>query len=581
MKIPCRPTGSEQCGAVANSLPLMNRANVNTALASAFAEELVRSGVERAVISPGSRSTPLAVALYREPGLEVSVVIDERSAGFFALGAAQAVGMPVALLCTSGTAAANYHPAVAEADLSALPLIVLTADRPPELRDTGSGQTIDQIKLYGDAVRWFSEVGCHDADDSGLLHFRSLACRAVSLAAGDPRPGPVHLNFAWREPLSPVEVPGSVTAGSPIALEGNGRLPLTEVVRSPATPSEARLGHLADMIESSPRGLILAGRQTDIALREPLAALAEASGYPVLAEPTSQFRSGPHDRRSVISTYDSIVYEHGDELLPDLVLRFGETPTSKRLRTWISARPGTAQVIVDGSYGWYDPGRAADQLVRSPGPDTAAALAERIESAGDPGYRSAWLEAERNNLSALRDTLAPGRALGPAALQVFLSGHYGDGEIVYTNSSRPIRDQEEYLVPTDADVRFLANRGANGIDGLISSGIGAAAASGQSTTIVTGDVGLLHDLGGLKLFGLAEARLRVIVVNNGGGAIFDALPQKRHMPEQEFLDLMTTPPGIEAEAAAALFNIPYLRAEDPAELGEALDFGSALIEVPV
>src|ERR1700755_179052 len=210
----------------------MDPTNAHTALASAFVEELARGGLKRAVVSPGSRSTPLAVALWRESAIEVAVILDERSAGFFALGAAQATGEPVALLCTSGTALANYHPAVAEADLSALPLIVLSADRPPELRGVGAGQVIDQIKTFGESVRWFCEVGTHDADDAGLLHLRSVAARALARSRGEIRPGPVHLNLPWREPLSPVPVEGAVTATDPLALHGRDRArPLTAVTR--------------------------------------------------------------------------------------------------------------------------------------------------------------------------------------------------------------------------------------------------------------------------------------------------------------------------------------------------------------
>jgi len=198
----------------------MDPTNANTALASVFVEELARGGLRRAVVSPGSRSTPLAVALWRQAEIEVSVIVDERSAAFFALGAAQATGAPVAMLCTSGTAAANYHPAICEADESALPLIALTADRPPELRGIGAGQTIDQLKLYGSSVRWFCEVGTHTADGDGLLHYRSVACRALAAARGEPRSGPVHLNLPWREPLAPIPAEGAVTATEPLALEG-------------------------------------------------------------------------------------------------------------------------------------------------------------------------------------------------------------------------------------------------------------------------------------------------------------------------------------------------------------------------
>ncbi|HWP33740.1 MAG TPA: 2-succinyl-5-enolpyruvyl-6-hydroxy-3-cyclohexene-1-carboxylic-acid synthase, partial [Solirubrobacterales bacterium] len=215
----------------------MDPTNGNTALASAFVEELARGGVRHAVLSPGSRSTPIAIALWRQAEIDVRVIVDERSAAFFALGAAQASGAPVAMLSTSGTAAANFHPAICEADESALPLIVLSADRPPELRDVGAGQTIDQIKLYGSSVRWFCEVGVHDADDDGLLHYRSVACRALAVSRGEPRPGPVHLNLPWREPLAPFPVEAAVSATDPLALEGRDPRPLTAVTPIDMEPS--------------------------------------------------------------------------------------------------------------------------------------------------------------------------------------------------------------------------------------------------------------------------------------------------------------------------------------------------------
>src|SRR3954451_16226819 len=207
-------------------------ANRNTALASAMAEELARSGVERAVISPGSRSTPLAIALWREPEIDVTVILDERSAGFFALGSALATGRPAAVLCTSGSAAANLHPAVVEADEAGVPLIVLTADRPPELRDIGAGQTIDQLKLYGDAVRWFCDVGTHEADDDGLLHFRAVTCRAYAAAMGDALSAPVLLNAPRAEPRAPVPAAGQVAARARLALEGRGDAPHQDVPRA-------------------------------------------------------------------------------------------------------------------------------------------------------------------------------------------------------------------------------------------------------------------------------------------------------------------------------------------------------------
>ncbi|HWO16930.1 MAG TPA: 2-succinyl-5-enolpyruvyl-6-hydroxy-3-cyclohexene-1-carboxylic-acid synthase, partial [Solirubrobacterales bacterium] len=325
----------------------MDPTNANTALASAFVEELARCGVRHAVLSPGSRSTPLAVALWRQPEIDATVIVDERSAAFFALGAAQATGAPVAMLCTSGTAAANFHPAICEADESGVPLIALTADRPPELRGVGAGQTIDQLKLYGDSVRWFCEVGTHVADDDGLLHYRSLACRAFAVARGEPRPGPVHLNFPWREPLAPLRVEGAVSATDPLAREGREERPLTAVTPIDLEPSEFLLEEVAKHIREARSGVIVAGRQLDPELREPLAHLAAAAGFPILAEPTSQLRCGPHDRSHVITAYDRLLRDEGfsERVAPDLVLRFGEMPTSKPLRVWL-AESGAEQIVI-------------------------------------------------------------------------------------------------------------------------------------------------------------------------------------------------------------------------------------------
>src|SRR4051812_9608056 len=370
----------------------MDATNANTALASAFVEELARCGVRHAVLSPGSRSTPLAVALERQPAIDLTVIVDERSAAFFALGAAQATRTPVAILCTSGTAAANLHPAVCEADESAVPLVVLTADRPPELRGIGAGQTIDQLKLYGDAVRWFCEVGTHDADDAGLLHYRSVACRAFAMARGEPRPGPVHLNLAWREPLAPVGQPGAVTATDPLALEGRDGRPLTAVARSPIQPDAFVLDELARHAQEAKEGAIVAGRQTDPALREPLARLAAASGFPLLAEPTSQLRWGPHDGSRVISAYDALLRGGALAEVPaDLIFRFGEMPTSKPLRAWIAR--AAAEIAVDPSGGWNEPTRRAAAIVRADPAALAMGIAERLEPKPQKGPK-AWLEAE-------------------------------------------------------------------------------------------------------------------------------------------------------------------------------------------
>lgn len=556
----------------------MDPTNANTALASAFVEELARGGLRHAVISPGSRSTPLALALWRQPEIEVSVILDERSAAFFALGAAQATGVPVAMLCTSGTAAANHHPAICEADESAVPLIALSADRPPELRGIGAGQTIDQVKLFGSSVRWFCEVGTHLADDDGLLHYRSVACRALAAARGEHRPGPVHLNLPWREPLAPTPVEGAVTATDPLALEGRDVRPLTAVTPIDMEPSQFLLDEVAGHIGESDFGVIVVGRQLDPELREPLAHLARAAGFPILAEPTSQLRCGPHDRSYVVSTYDHLLRDEGfrGEMRPDLVLRFGEMPTSKPLRTWL-ATASAEEIVVDPGCGWNEPSRRAAALLRADPTELASGWAARLGEDRPPPAR--WLEAERRAREALETELAGIAEPTEPALHLALGRAHRDGDLVYTASSMPIRDQEAFLAPSETDALFLCNRGANGIDGLLSSGIGAAHASDRPTTIVTGDLGLLHDVGGLAALRDVSAPVRIVVIDNDGGGIFGFLPQAEALPGDDFEALLGTPRGVDVAKAADLFDLPHRRLDSLADLPEAMETGTTLIEV--
>lgn len=559
----------------------MDTTNSNTALASAFAEELARSGLRLAVISPGSRSTPLAVALWRQPEIEVSVIVDERSAGFFGLGAAQASGEPVALLCTSGTALVNYHPAVVEADESAIPLLVLSADRPPELRGIGAGQTIDQIKSFGASVRWFCEVGTHEADDGGLLHYRSVACRAVAKARGEVRPGPVHLNLPWREPLAPIPGNGAVTATNPLALEGRDKRPLTAVTRLDLEPSVFLLDEMAGHIGDAISGVIVAGRQLDPELREPLAHLARVSGFPILADPTSQLRCGPHDRSHVVAGYDLLLRdEHfARSVVPELALRFGAMPTSKPLRAWLT-ESGADEIVIDPYGGWNEPSNRAAAILRADPTELASGWATRLEGleGRERPLPDRWLEAENAAQAALDEAFGGGEINEPA-LHRALGAAHRDGDLVYTSSSMPIRDQEAFLAPSTTDALFLSNRGANGIDGLISSGIGAARASGRPTTIITGDLGLLHDIGGLAALREVETPVRIVVIDNAGGGIFHFLPQEKALDEEEFEALLGTPRGVDTAKAAALFDLSHQRIESLAELPQALGIGTALIEV--
>ena len=530
----------------------------------AFVDELVRCGLRHSVTCPGSRNAPLALTLAELT--DATSVIDERSAGFFARGIAKASGRPVAVTCTSGTAAANLLPAVTEAREARVPLIVLTADRPPELREVGAGQSIDQVKIYGSAVKWFVEVGNHEPGRETAVHHRALACRAFH-TAGEGRPGPVHLNFGLREPLAPVE-----EDLSPEDWEGRpGGRPWTARARRSSAPDATEVQTLAERIAASPRGAIVCGPVAeDVA--EPAARLAELAGWAILAEPTSGVRCGEHDRSHVAAHYD--VGLRLAQPPADLVLRVGDTPTSKPLRQWLAKVP---QVLLDPDGAWHEPTRRAELVLDGSPAAALSALASALEARRPEraeGWLEAWRAVDRETARSLVAAPDPFEPRAWAALEPALP----DDAIVWLASSMPVRDVEAFFPASPKPLRFLANRGANGIDGTVSSAAGASLATGRPAFLLIGELALLHDLGGLLAARRAGAELTVICANNGGGGIFDFLPVAGHADSALYEEHIATPSDLDLAQVAALAGMEHRLASTPDEVRGAIA-SPALVEI--
>jgi 2-succinyl-5-enolpyruvyl-6-hydroxy-3-cyclohexene-1-carboxylate synthase len=552
----------------------------------AFVDELARAGITDAVICPGSRSTPLALALRAHSGFRCRVLLDERVAGFFALGLAKASRRPVAVLCTSGTAAANLAPAVIEAFHGRVPLVVLTADRPPELRDRGAPQTIDQLRLYGSQVKWFVDVPVVGSGADELAHVRSLAGRAAATALAAPR-GPVHLNFALREPLIPARPLGPLAndpGDSPLlAREG---APFVDAIAGLPVLCSGDMAALADRLAATERGLIVAGPQDDPELPAALARLAAATGYPILADPLSQVRVGPHARSLVVATGDLLARPGRwiETHRADLVLRFGAMPTSKPILQMLQAtRP--ALLVVDGGGGWRESALLPATFVHADEAMLADGLAVELQgrrgvegsAAATSRWTADWLAADRAAAGAQAGWLArPPASTEPFEPRPFsiLADIMPDGGIIWAGSSMPVRDMDAYLPSGPRAIRCYSNRGANGIDGVVSSALGAAAADTGPVVLVVGDVSFLHDLNALVAARLHDLSATIVLINNDGGGIFSFLPQAASddpgvgLPDA-YEELFGTPHGIDFAPIVRALGAEHSVA-GPSELGEAL-----------
>ena len=537
--------------------------SANLAVSSAFVDELARRGLHHVVIAPGSRSTPLAVAFATHPAFRLWMHVDERSAAFFGLGMARALGQPVAMVCTSGTAAADFLPAVVEAHYSRVPLIVLTADRPPELRAWGAAQTIDQFRLFGSHAKWFTDMPIPEDNPALLRHARSTAARAVAVAAETPQ-GPVHLNVPFREPLLPAD-PLSLAMFTPPATDAaNGEAP-SGLGPSLLVPDDPSVERLAARIRTHDRGIIVCGPGESTGLADAAMALGAIAGYPVLADPLSGVRFGDHHRAGVIDAYDAFLRDAdtASRLAPDLVLRTGGWPTSKPLQTFLTAHPGQHHVLIDPGEPRDPAHLAATHLRADP---TAALLAiekllqtQRPEGASQ--WLTAWTAANCAARQAMTQTLHANEAMFEGRVAADLVALLPDGATLVAGNSMPVRDVDTFAAGDRRHLRIIGNRGASGIDGVVSTALGAAAVLPGPVVLLIGDLSFFHDMNGLLAAKLHAIDCTIVVLNNDGGGIFSFLPQADLLDPPLFERLFGTPTGLDFRHSATLYGASFARPE--------------------
>ncbi|MDQ3305818.1 MAG: 2-succinyl-5-enolpyruvyl-6-hydroxy-3-cyclohexene-1-carboxylic-acid synthase [Actinomycetota bacterium] len=522
---------------------------VQAAFAATMVDEWARAGVRHAVVSPGSRSAPLAIALAADPRMRLHVFLDERSAGFCALGIGKATGIPAVVLTTSGTAAVELHPAVVEASQARVSMLVCTADRPPELRGVGAPQTVDQTRLYGSAVRWFCEPGV--AEVATMSTWRSLASRAVAEAMLVPA-GPVHLNLAFREPL--VADPGPIPAPRPSGAPWHQATPPARLAGAPGV--EGLLG--------AERGVIVAGAGAGDP--EAVHALARERGWPVLADPPSGCRV---PAATTVAAFDALLRHRplAETQVPEVVVRLGAAPASKVLAGWL-AGSGAHQVLVDPERAWIDPQRSAAVVVPAD-PTVWCRTLAATGGAGSGAWLASWAEAEAVAQQAMDTALAGHPEVTEPGLARCLVGTLAPGATLVVSSSMPVRDVEWYAAARD-DVRVLANRGANGIDGVTSTAVGVALGSDAPSALLVGDLAFLHDTNGLLGLAGRAVDLTIVVVDNGGGGIFSFLPPARALEAERFELLFGTPQGVDLVALARLYGLAADPVDDLAALEAAL-----------
>jgi len=582
----------------------MTAPNRATLWGETIVDELVAAGVGAAVVAPGSRSTPLTVGFADHPEVETFSILDERSAAFFALGRSRRSGDPTALVCTSGTAAANFHPAVIEASQSRVPLVVLTADRPAELQDSGANQTIDQADLYGDAPRYHRTLPEPAPEARRLRSLRTTVARAVSSARGAD-PGPVHLNVPFAKPLEPTDVagdvPDSLAAEDPLAVEGRDG-PFVRTRRGTPTADDATIDDIATALAGADRGLLVAGPANPGRIApEKVGDFLDTTGVPLLADPLSGLRYGPHvdgrgangdeatsDDRLVCGGYDAYV-GHDDWPTPDVVVRIGASPTSKPLRKHL-AGADARQFVVDGAGDWSEAEFTATDHVQADPSQVLAAVARQFEEGSRAeSIRAAteeWRERYRTAERAHWTVAADGRdeRLFEGGVLATVVDSAPDPATVFVSNSMPVRDCDRFGRPREADLTVLGNRGASGIDGILSSGLGAGSATDEPLVVVTGDLAYYHDMNGLLSVTRCDVDATIVLVNNDGGGIFHMLPIEQFDPP--FTDQFKTPHGLDFEPTGELYGMEYTRVSTVEEFERAYvesidNDGTQVVEVVV
>lgn len=542
----------------------MNHQETLTGYITAFVDELTRTGITDAVISPGSRSTPLAYIMAEHPDMNIHINIDERSAAFFALGMAKEKRKPVALLCTSGTAAANYFPAVVEAYYSRVPLIVLTADRPHELRDVGAPQAIDQLQLYGKHAKWFMEMSLPELNEGALQYVRTVASRAAGTASLNPA-GPVHINFPLREPL----IPDLNSMNKWIEKTDQSKAQI-DISRGELYLSTEQLAGSLSLIEKASKGIIICGPMDQPDIKEAIIEFAEYTGFPILADPLSQLRSGTGSNNLIIEGYDSFLKEDDlqDILTPDLIIRFGAMPVSKPLLLFLKKIKSVPLIVVDGGGGWREPAGIVSHMIYCNEAIFCRNITANLEKQVDHSWGAIWSEvnqATKKGLAAIKNE----KVLQEGKLFAILTDALPASANLMVGNSMPIRNVDTFFHKTDKDIRILANRGANGIDGIVSTALGITASSDKPTILALGDLSFYHDMNGLLAARMHGLKPLILLINNDGGGIFSYLPQSKE--EKHFETLFGTPHGLQFRETASLYGALYRKPANWEEVSQFIE----------